>query len=419
MKHNLIIIGGGPAGMMAAISASHNVSDKNYKILILEKNKSLGKKLLITGKSRCNITNDERNLRAFIDQLGNSQGKNGNFFYSALSQFTVENVIDFFENNQLKTKVERGMRVFPESNNAKDVLQVLEKELHKKNISIQYNCEVIDFKQVDNNITSIITKKSTYTSDKIILATGGLSYPNTGSTGDGYKLAKKLGHTIIKTQPALIGLILNESYLKSIAGISLKNINISVFQNNKKQDERFGEALFTHVGISGPIILDMSKNISRLLKQGDVILSINFKPALDYQTLDRRIIKDLTEMNNKTFQYAFDKLLPKKLRALFVTLSKIDLTKKANEITKKERKIIVNLLSNFKLKVSKLESIEKAIITTGGIDLKEIDSKTMQSKLINNLYFAGEIIDLDGPTGGYNLQICWSTGYTAGFFKIL
>lgn len=404
--YDTLIIGGGPAGIMAAYAASQ----QKQTVVLLEKNDTLGKKLLITGKGRCNVTNAETDKRKFIEQLG----ANGKFFYSPLSRFGNTDIIKLLQSQSVKTVIERGKRVFPESNQADSVLKALENLIKTDLVTIIKSCAVEKLITQNQHIQTVQTTKGNFSAKRVILATGGVSYPGTGSSGDGYRLAAELGHSVIEPQPALVGLELVADWLEQTPGVELKNVTISAYQNNKKQLACFGEALLTHVGISGPIILDMSKQIGKLLQVAPVQLHIDFKPALDYPQLNKRVIKDILKLNNKTASHIFDELLPKRLRLLFLEMSAINPNKRSNEISKDERKKIVGLLKDFIIDVKKTESIDKAIITSGGIDLKEIDSKTMKSKLIDNLYFAGEIIDLDGPTGGFNLQICWSTGFVAG-----
>ncbi len=403
---DVAVIGAGPAGMMAAGVAAQS----GGRVALIEKNAQTGKKLLITGKGRCNITNATEQNRDFINELG----KNGPFLFSALNAFGVNDVIDFFNQRQVKTKIERGQRVFPVSDKSVDVLNALTDFLNAGGVKIIKNARVTDLILENNRITKIKLLGGEITADKYIVATGGLSYPQTGSTGDGYKWAEKLGHNIMEPRPALVPILVKEDFVKNLEGLSLKNVTIGAYQNNKKMAERFGEALFTDKGLSGPIILDLSQTVGDLLKTGPVKLKINFKPALDYQTIDKRVQKDLLENKNRAFKNSLDNLLPKKLIPVIVKLSKIDENKKAGQLIKTERARLVVLLTGLELNVSRLDGFDKAIITAGGVDLKQIDPKTMRSKIISNLYFAGEIINLHGPTGGFNLQICFSTGYLAG-----
>ena len=406
-KHfDVAIIGGGPAGMISAGRAG----ELEASVVLIEKNKNLGKKLLITGKGRCNITNRENNSGEFIGKFG----KNGKFLFSAFSRFGVEETINFFEKLNLKTKIERGGRIFPVSDKSQDALEALIGYLKKSNVKIKLNSEVKEIIKKDNKIEKIIlANNEEITANKFIISTGGKSYPETGSTGDGYKWVKKLGHTITNLSPSLVPVIVKEKIVEELEGLSLKNVEISVYRENKKIDSRFGEAIFTADGMSGPIIIDMSKKIGKELPQ-NIKIKIDFKPALDFLKLDRRIREDFRRDSKKMFKNSLNDLLPQKLIPVIVKLSKINPDKKPSSITKEERKKLLHLLKEFTLEVRSLATYNKAIITSGGIELNEIDQKTMKSKLIDNLYFAGEILDIDGPTGGYNLQACWTTGYIAG-----
>ena len=406
MKYDIAIIGGGPAGMISAGRAG----ELGASIILIEKNKNLGKKLLITGKGRCNITNNENNSREFINEFG----KNGEFLFSAFSRFGVKETINFFEKLNLKTKVERGGRVFPVSDESQDVIEALIGYLKKSNVKIKLNSEVKEIIKKDNKIEKIIlANNEEIVANKFIISTGGKSYPATGSTGDGYKWAKKLGHTITNLSPSLVPIIIKENIVKELEGLSLKNVEISIYEDNKKIDSRFGEAIFTADGMSGPIIIDMSKKIGQELSRG-IKIKIDFKPALDFVKLDKRVQEDFLKDSKRKFKNSLDELLPQKLIPVIIKLSKINPDKRSNSITVEERKKLLHLLKEFTLEIKSLSPHERAIITSGGIKLSEVDQKTMKSKLIDNLYFAGEILDLDGPTGGYNLQVCWTTGYIAG-----
>ncbi len=403
-KYDVAVIGGGPAGMMGAIKAS----EKGLKVVLIEKNDGFGKKLLITGGGRCNITQGEFNDKKFVEKLG----KNGQFLFSALSVFGVKEIIDFFEKNGLLTKVERGGRVFPISDKAKDVLKVLLKCLNKNKVKFLLNQEVLGFNIKEGKIESVKLKGKEIIAKSFILTTGGAAYPGTGSTGDGYLWAQKMGHKIIKPMPALVPIEIKESWVKGLAGLTLKNVSVAVFSNTKKVYSEFGEMLFTHSGVSGPVVLDLSKKIGELLEKGVVNLKIDLKPALDILTLNKRLQRDF--VRNKDFKNYLPELIPQRLSDLIIKFTGISPDKKLNAITKEERKKIIDFLKGLELTVKGTTGFSHAIITSGGIDLKEIDSKTMRSKIVSNLFFAGEIIDLDGPTGGYNLQICWSTGFVAG-----
>jgi len=406
-SYDVAIIGGGPAGMMAAI----NASNLGASVLLVEKNDSLGKKLLITGKGRCNLTNAEFNHREFVKQFG----KNGDFLLSGFSIFGSKETIDFFEKLGVRTKIERGKRVFPESDRAQDILSALSSALKKNQVQIITGKKVKDIVLEKKNIKYLLLEDDTKIFAKnFILTTGGLTYPLLGSTGDGYGFSEKLGHKIIAPKPALVPIAIEETWPKHLQGLTLKNINLTVFQDSKKVDSRFGEMLFTHFGISGPIVLDLSKKIGAYLEKGVVTLILDLKPALDFAKLDKRIQRDFEKYKNKQFKNALSDLLPQKLIETIIYFSGIDLNKTISNITREERHKLVKMLKNLRMTPVKLLDFDEAIITTGGIDLKEIDSKTMRSKLIGNLFFAGEIIDLDGPTGGFNLQLCWTTGFVAG-----
>lgn len=406
MKYDIAVIGGGPAGMIAAGRAG----ELGARVILIEKNDILGKKLLITGKGRCNITNAESNMRTFCLKLG----KKGKFLYSSFRQFNSQDIIEFFENYNVITKTERGNRIFPKSDNAKNILDALTDYLYKSKVEILKNKEVVSINKAGKNIKEIkLSDGSKIKANRFIITTGGKSYPLTGSTGDAYGWLEELGHKIIKPSPSLVPVIVKENFIKELEGLNLKNVKISIYKSNKLIDSRFGEAIFTSNGMSGPIILDLSKQIGELLP-GKVELRIDFKPALDFKKLDERIQRDFQEFNKKLFKNSLDRLLPKKLIPIIIRLSEIDPDRQVNIITKEERKRITHLLKEFKLEIKTLEGFNKAIVTSGGVDLKEVDPKNLQSKIIDNLYFAGEILDLDGPTGGYNLQVCWSTGYAAG-----
>jgi len=406
MKYKVAVIGAGPAGMMAAIKAS----ELGAKVVLIEKNNNLGVKLLSTGKGRCNITNKTDDVKELVKRYG----KNGKFLFSCLHKFDINDAIHFMEQGGVPVQVERGNRVFPVSGLASDVLNVFTKSLNKLKVDVKTGTAVKQVEKDKDTISRIVLSNGQVVeADQYIICTGGKSYPETGSTGDGYQWAKNLGHIIVKPTPALTPVIIKERYTRDIEGLSLKNVEISIYAKNKKIDSRVGEALFTKNGMSGPIILDMSKKIQENLDK-NLILRIDFKPALDFTKLDKRIQSDWQEEPNKMFKNSLSKLLPKKIIPLMIKLSEINPDKKVNSISKQERNILLHLLKEFKLTIKDLIGFKKAIITSGGIKQSEIDPKTMKSKVIDNLYFAGEIIDVDGPTGGYNLQVCWSTGYTAG-----
>jgi predicted Rossmann fold flavoprotein len=405
-KFDIAVIGGGPAGMMAAGRAAQ----LGKKVVLVEKNENLGEKLLLTGKGRCNITNAEFDLRKFVENYG----KNGSFLYHSFYIFGAKETIDFFERRGLKTKAERGRRVFPESDKAEDVLNVMEDYLKKGDVKLLKSRKVTGVEGREGKIVRIISEKGEIFAKKFIICTGGKAFPGTGSTGEGFDWIKKLGHSISELRPSLVPVRIKENYGKELQGLALKNVEISAMQGGKKVFSEFGECLFAHFGLSGPIILDMSKKIGELLGKGEIVLSLDLKPALDLQTLEKRIENDFLKYQKKLFKNSLGDLLPQKMIPFIVKLSGISGDKKINSITKKERKALASLLKGVKMTVAGLLGFGEAIVTCGGISLKEIDSKTMKSKIIDNLYFAGEILDVDGPTGGFNLQICWSTGYLAG-----
>jgi hypothetical protein len=404
---DIAIIGGGPAGMMAAGRAG----EFEAQTLLVEKNHELGQKLLLTGRGRCNLTTSIKDVSQFVKKIG----PKGDFLYSALYKFGVKQTLEFFNKLNVELKEERGKRIFPKSNKASTILNALKDFLGKNGIEIYLNTPIQDIEQEDDHF-SFKSGNSTVECKKLIIATGGLSYPSTGSTGCGYKWAAKLGHTIVSPKPALVGTKVREEWISDLEGLSLKNVKIAIYQNDKKQMDRFGEALFTGSGVSGPIVIDMSKDIGKLLQDSNKPLEmrIDFKPALSFPKLDKRLIRELNENGKKMFKNILPSLLPSKIIPTILDLSNIPANKPCHQITSEERNRLLHLLKELTLEIEGLVDIKRAIITDGGIELKEINPQTMESKIVPNLYFAGEIIDIVGPTGGFNLQICWSTGYTAG-----
>lgn len=402
----VVVIGAGAAGMMAASKAA----DRGLNVILLEKNHRVGRKILITGKGRCNITSD-----CDVEELIENVNKNSKFLYSAFYTFTNTDVIDMFNNLGVKTKTERGKRVFPESDKAHDIANALERQIKNKKVKIMLNSNVDKVISKNNKIEKVILKnKQEIKCDSVIIATGGLSYPLTGSTGDGYKFAKSLGHTIIDTKPSLIGIEVQEKFVSELEKLNLKNVSINVYNSkNKKIYDDFGELEFTKYGIDGPIIKSASCKMKDTTKENYKI-SIDLKPALDEEKLDKRIQKDFQKYTNKKFEKALDDLLPKRLIPTIIRLSKIDPNIFVHQISKEQRQNLVKLLKNFNFTVKRYRPIEEAIITSGGVKVNEINSSTMESKLVKGLFFAGEVIDVDAYTGGFNLQIAFSTGYLAG-----
>lgn len=402
----VVIIGAGASGMLAAKVAS----DRGYKVTVLEKQKRCGQKLLITGKGRCNITNN-----CEIEELIENVPTNGKFLYSAFYTFTNDQVIDMFNDLGVETKTERGKRVFPVSDKAVDVVRALEKQMRSnKNVEVLLNSKVDKIEAQDGKIKKVIlSDKREIECDSVIVATGGVSYPRTGSSGDGYKFARNLGHTIIKPKASLIGLEVMEDYVTDLAKLSLRNVSINVYNSkNKKIYDDFGEMEFTKYGLDGPIIKSASCRMGDLSKENYKIV-LDLKPALDEDKLDKRVQKDFQKYANKNFENSLNDLLPKQLIPTIVKLSKIDAYIKVNQISKEERKNLVHLIKNITFTVKNYRPIEEAIITSGGVKTSEINSSTMESKLVSGLYFAGEVIDVDAYTGGFNLQIAFSTAYLA------
>ena len=411
---NVIVIGGGPAGMMAAITAA----EYGNNVTIIEKNSDFGKKLLITGKGRCNITSS-----LYMSEFIKNTPGNGQFLYSAFQNYTNTDIIDFLKRQGLEVKEERGNRIFPVTDKSIDVLNCFKSKINELKIKKLVNTRVQKILVQNGEVLGVRTDKEIIQTDKIILATGGKSYPLTGSTGDGYLIAKNIGHKVAEIRPSLVPLVIYEkNECKEMQGLSLRNVGIKIIDESKNKliYEDFGEMIFTHFGISGPTILSGSahlvryKKIDDLMKEQKIKLQIDLKPALTEEQLDERILRDFKEFKNKQFKHALDKLLPQKMIPIVIEKTKINEEKRVNEITKEERRNLVKVLKKFELTIKDFRPVEEAIITSGGINIKEINPKTMESKLVKGLYFAGEIIDVDSYTGGFNLQIAYSTGYTAG-----
>ena len=404
--NKILVVGGGAAGMMAAVTAARN----GKKVRLIEKNEKLGKKLFITGKGRCNITN-----AADIEELFSAVVSNPKFLYSSFYSMTNDQVIDFFEELGVKTKVERGGRVFPESYHSSDVIRALEQEMKRLGVEIRLRAEAEEILAEDGRVTGVrLSSGKELHADAVIIATGGISYPSTGSTGDGYRFARECGHKVTDLSPALVPMEVKEWYARELMGLSLRNVEIRITDGKKKLYEEFGEMLFTHYGVTGPVILSASSIVGKKLREHPLTLHIDLKPALTEEQLDKRMLREFEANHNRQFKNAVDSLFPAKLKPVIVELSGIPEEKKVNEVTKEERLRFVRMIKDFSMTLTAMRGYNEAIITKGGVSVKEIDPGTMESKLVNRLYFAGEVLDLDAVTGGYNLQIAWSTGYLAG-----
>ena len=401
----VLVIGGGAAGMFAALFLAYNGNE----VHLFEKNEKLGKKLYITGKGRCNITN-----ASDMETLFSSVVTNSKFLYSSLYGYTNQDVIDFFEGIGVRTKIERGNRVFPLSDHSSDVIMGLSRALEGAGVKIHLRTEVSKVVGKEKFEHIILRDGRKIEGDACIVATGGFSYQTTGSTGDGYRFAKEMGHKVTKIRPALVPLEIKEWYAKELQGLSLRNVTATVFDGKKKVYEDFGEMLFTHYGVSGPLMLSASSYVGELLDDKELQLIIDLKPALTMEQLDQRVLRDFEENCNKQFKNAIGKLFPSKLVPIMLELSGIDPEKKVNLISKEERLRFVNLIKHFTMTITGLRDFNEAIITKGGINVKEINPATMESKLVKGLYFIGEVLDVDALTGGFNLQIAWSTAYAAG-----
>lgn len=410
MSH-VIVVGGGAAGMFAAIAAAKN----GHQVTLYEKNEKLGKKIFITGKGRCNITN-----AADMEELFDAVVTNSKFLYSSFYGYTNQNVIDFFEDAGVPVKIERGNRVFPISDHSSDVIRALEREMKKVGVKVCLNTEVKSVEAEKGKFNKVVLKDTTIqTADACIVATGGLSYRSTGSTGDGFRFAENVGHKVTQCFPSLVPMETKEPWICELQGLSLRNVEAKILDGKKELYKDFGEMLFTHFGVSGPLIISASSYVGKKFmdKNGqkkELTLEIDLKPALTEEQLDQRVLRDFEENHNRQFKNAITKLFPTKLIPVMLELGGIDPEKKVNSIEKEERKQFVHLIKHFRMTLTGLRDYPEAIITKGGVHVKEIDPGTMESKLVKGLYFAGEVLDLDALTGGFNLQIAWSTGYAAG-----
>lgn len=402
----IIIVGGGAAGMLAAIVCA----EKGHTVTLFEKNEKLGKKLFITGKGRCNITNACDTEELFQNVVGNPR-----FLYSAFYGFDNHDMMEFLEQRGLPLKTERGNRVFPQSDKSSDVLQTLQREIRRLGVEVYLNSPVRELLAEDGHVTGVLTAKgSRVEADAVLLATGGLSYPSTGSTGDGYRFAGKLGHTVTALAPGLVPFEIKESYAKEMMGISLKNIAIRITnQKGKELYSDFGEMLFTHFGVSGPVIISASSHVTKDLLKESLMLSIDLKPALTREQLNMRLLREFEANKNKQLKNVMGSLLPSKMVPVMISYMQLDGEKKIHEISKEERMHIIDCLKSLQLTITGFRDYNEAIITRGGISVKEVNPSTMESKLVKGLYFAGEVLDLDAHTGGYNLQIAWSTAHLA------
>lgn len=405
----IVIIGGGAAGLMAAVSAAKELGDKSHRITVVEKNSRPARKVMITGKGRCNVTNN-----CDVNSLIVNTTKNGKFLYSAFNNFNSQDTMTYFESMGVPLKTERGNRVFPVSDKAVDIVDALIKPVQKTCEIIEGTAEAII--APNGFVTAVkLTDGKMLDADCVIIATGGMSYPTTGSTGDGYKMAKTLGHTVTPLTPSLVGLECHEGFCTRLAGLSLKNVTLSVFESDKKKPlyKEMGEMLFTHTGISGPLTLSASAHL-RYMDKKQYFAEIDLKPALDDIQLDKRLLRDFEGSLNRDFANSLDKLLPKSIIPVIINMSGIEPHTKVNQISREQRQALINAIKHFRLNITSFRPIEEAIVTSGGISVKEIDPATMMSKLIGGLFFAGEIIDVDAYTGGFNLQIAFSTGFLAG-----
>ncbi len=404
---DVIVVGGGPAGMMTAGRAAK----RGLSVLLIEKNEGLGKKLLITGGGRCNVTNSQFDTRKLLEKYRDG----GKFLFSAFSQYDVTQSLEFFHTRDMDTKVENELRTFPVSNSAQSVWNVLVNYMKEYAVTVLSNTPVKNFEVTDGKIVGVKLKNSeTVLARNVVIATGGTSRPETGSTGDAYAWLRAVGHTITEPEPSLVPVALTDDWVKRLAGVSLSDIKLTTFQNNTKQEVAKGKILFTHVGVSGPTVLNMSKDIGELLKYGEVELALDLLPHEDYSTLNTKLQSLFAEHDKKKFRNALSNLIPSAIAPVVTELSHIDPEKQCNAITREERIRLVNLLKHIPMHVEKLLGIDKAIITSGGVELEDVDFKTMQSRLHPNLYLVGDILNIDRPSGGYSLQLCWTTGYVAG-----
>ena len=404
---DVIVVGGGPSGMMAAGTAA----EKGAKVILIEKNETLGKKLLVTGGGRCNVTNSEFDNRKLLLKFKDS----GKFLFSTFSQWSVKETLDFFHERGMATKVENELRTFPTSDSAQSVSDVLMAYMGQSKVTIRSHAPVTGIVRESGTLTGVtLTNGNVVRGRSIIVATGGTSRPETGSTGDGYAWLKRIGHTVIEPIPSLVPIAMKDTWIKRLAGVTLTDIKVTVFQNDKKQGAAKGKILFTHVGVSGPAVLNMSKDVGELLKYGGVTLSLDLFPAKDYGALDTELQKLFKGHNKKKLRNALPDLILGAIARVIIDLSHVDPETPCHTITREERRKLVVALKNMPMHVDKLLGVKKAIITSGGVALNELDFKTMRSRLFPNLYIIGDLLNIDRPSGGYSLQLCWTTGFVAG-----
>ena len=405
-RNQVVVVGGGAAGMIAAAAAA----DSGRRVIILEKNEKLGKKLYITGKGRCNVTNACERDKFFENIVSNPK-----FLYSAFHELDNFGVMALLEDNGCNLKTERGERVFPVSDHASDVTAAFQRLLRKKGVEVRLHCAVRGIESKEGQAAGVILADgSAIPAEAVIVATGGLSYRTTGSTGDGHRMAEELGHRVKACEPALVPLVIREECCKKLQGLSLKNVSLTMSCGKKKLYQGFGEMLFTHYGVSGPLVLSASSFLGKRKGEEELLLTVDLKPALSEEQLDKRILRDFEENLNRQFKNALNGLYPSKLISVMIERSGIDPEKKVHEITRQERRRLSELTKAFTLHVREKRGFDEAVITQGGVSVKEINPSTMESRLVRGLYFAGEVLDLDGLTGGFNLQMAWSTGYLAG-----
>ena len=407
---DVAVVGGGPAGMMAAGRAA----ELGARVILLEKNDSLGKKLLITGGGRCNVTNAQFDVRTFLQKYNRKNIQNDKFLFSAFSQFSVLDAMGFFHTRNMPTKIEAEQRVFPASNTAQSVWDVLVDYMRTQKVHIQSKAKVTGFEVTDEKITAVLVGTKKIQAKKYIIATGGTSRPETGSTGEGFDWLKKLGHTIVPSDQALVPLSIKDEWVKKLAGVTLTDIKLTTFQNNQKQESKKGKILFTHTGVSGPTVLNMSKDVSELLKYGDVEIRIDLLPALDHSAMNTRLQELFKTDDKKKIKNSLGTIIPSALVTPVLDLAHINEDKQNNGITREERIKLIEIIKGIPMQVRGLLGSDKAIVSSGGVELTEVDFKTMQSRLVPNLYLVGDILNIDRPSGGYSLQLCWTTGYVAG-----